>query len=145
MSGRYSDIQTRDRTDTATAAENLLKERVEQQLFQENLEIEAEVRTLISDAESALAGQSDDDPEALLSRAHWMLWLDPDRQEILRGDELPNWAASQFTRINRLRKRCRRPDPNDEYPVLLEVAKAQGYISAATDKTNYAPITRRAR
>jgi len=39
MSGRYSDIQTRDRTDTATAAENLLKERVEQRLYQENLEM----------------------------------------------------------------------------------------------------------
>ncbi|NHX37639.1 MULTISPECIES: hypothetical protein [Halolamina] len=141
MSNSYDDIQTRDRTDTATAAENLLKERVEHQLYQENLEIEAEVRWLISDAEAALVGQTDDDPEALLSRAHWMLWLDPDRQAVLRGDELPNWAASQFTRIHRLRTRGRRPDPEDEYPVLLEVAKAQGYLSAATDKTDYAPIT----
>jgi len=141
MTDSYSDIQTRDRTATATAAENLLKERIEQRLYQENLQIEAEVRSLISDAEAALVGQSDDNPEQLLSRAHWLLWLDPDRKEMLRGDELPNWAASQFTRINRLRTRGRRPDPNDEYPVLLEVAKAQGYISAATDKTNYAPIT----
>ena len=60
---------------------------------------------------------------------------------MLRGDELPNWAASQFTRIHRLRTRGRRPDPEDEYPVLVEVAKAQGYLSAATDKTDYAPIT----
>jgi len=141
MSNSYDDIQTRDRTDTATAAENLLKERVEHQLYQENLQIEAEVRSLISDAEAALVGQTDDDPEALLSRAHWMLWLDPDRQSVLRGDELPNWAASQFTRIHRLRTRGRRPDPEDEYPVLTEVAKAQGYLSAATDKTDYAPIT----
>ncbi|NHX35140.1 MULTISPECIES: hypothetical protein [Halolamina] len=141
MSNSYDAIQTRDRTDTATAAENLLKERVEHQLYQENLEIEAEVRSLVSDAEAALVGQSDDDPEKLLSRAHWMLWLDPDRTDVLRGDELPNWAASQFTRIHRLRTRGRRPDPEDEYPVLLEVAKAQGYISAATDKTDYAPIT----
>lgn len=141
MTDRYSDIQTRDRTDTATAAENLLKERVEQRLFQEHLEVEAAVRSLISDAEAALTGHADDDPEELLSRAHWFLWLDPDRQAVLRGDELPSWAASQFARIHRLRKRGRRPDPEDEYPVLLEVAKAQGYLSAATDKTDYAPIT----
>jgi hypothetical protein len=141
MTERYSDIQTRDRTDTATAAENLLKERVEHQLYQENLEVEAAVRSLLSDAEAALVGSTDDDSEALISRAHWMLWLDPDRKAVLRGEELPGWAASQFTRIHRLRTRGRRPDPTDEYPVLLEVAKAQGYISAATDKTDYAPIT----
>ncbi|NHX37566.1 MULTISPECIES: hypothetical protein [Halolamina] len=64
MSNSYDDIQTRDRTDTATAAENLLKERVEHQLYQENLQIEAEVRSLISDAEAALVGQTDDDPES---------------------------------------------------------------------------------
>ena len=38
MSNSYSDIQTHDRTDTATAAKNLLKERVGQRLYQENLQ-----------------------------------------------------------------------------------------------------------
>ena len=63
MSGRYDDIQTFDRTDTATAAENLLKQRVEHRLQRENREVEAEVRSLISDAEAALVGDSDDDAE----------------------------------------------------------------------------------
>lgn len=40
-----------------------LKERVEQRLYQENLQTEAEVRSLISDAEAALVAQSDDGPE----------------------------------------------------------------------------------
>lgn len=115
--------------------------RVEQQIYQENLQIEARFRSLINDAEAAVFGQSDDDPEELLSRAHWMLWLDSDRKAVLRGDELPSWADSLFTRIHRLRTRGRRPDSNDEYPILFEVAKAQGYLSAATDKTDYAPIT----
>ena len=141
MSGRYDDIQTFDRTDTATAAENLLKQRVEHRLQRENREVEAEVRSLISDAEAALVGDSDDDAEELLSRAHWYLWLDPDRREVLRGDALPSWARSKFVRMHRYRTRGRRPDPGDEYPVLLEVAKAQEYLSAATDKTDYAPIT----
>jgi hypothetical protein len=142
MSNSYDDIQTKDRTDTATAAGNLLAERIEHRLHKENLQVEATVRSLISDAEAALVGESDDDPEELLSRAHWYLWLDPDRDALLRnGDELPQWAKSDFSRMHRYRVRGRRPDPEDEYPVLLEVAKAQGYISAATDKTDYAPIT----
>lgn len=49
------------------------------------MQIEAEVRSLISDAEAALVGQRTDDPEALLPRVHWMLWRDPDGQAELRG------------------------------------------------------------
>ena len=141
MSGQYEAIQARDRTDTATAAENRLKDRIEQRLYAEDREVEAAVRSLIGDAETALAGQSDDDPEELLSKAHWYLWLDPARAELLRNDTVPGWARSQFRRMHRYRVRGRRPDPRNEYPVLNEIAKGQGYIAAANDQTKYAPIT----
>lgn len=54
---------------------------------------------------------------------------------------MPRWAARGFKRIHRDRRRGRRPDPEEEYAVLLEVAKAQDYLTSATDKTKYAPIT----
>ncbi|QLD84798.1 hypothetical protein HWV23_03405 [Natronomonas halophila] len=141
MNSQFDAIQERDRTDTATAAENRLRDRIREQLYQENREVEAEVRTLISDAEDALVGDSDADAEELLAQAHWYLWLDPDRDDVLRGSDVAPWARSAFLRMHRLRTRGRRPDAVDEHAVLHEIAKAQGYIAGASDRTNYAPIT----
>lgn len=77
MTQQFDAIQPRDRTDTSTAVENLLKERFEQRAFRDDLEVEAHVRTLLAEAENALVGEGDIPPEQLLERAHAYLWADP--------------------------------------------------------------------
>lgn len=140
MTNQLEEIQPRDRTDTATAAQNLIKDKVQKRLQRESLEVEAEVRSLLRDAQKALVGETGDRPEQYISQAHWFLWLDPDRRDALYSDELPDWASWAFRKMNRDRARGKRPDPEREWAVLMEVAKTMGYTNAVTDPTSAAPI-----
>lgn len=142
MSDIVETIQSTDGTDTATAARNLVENRIETLQERETLEVEATVRELLSKSEDALAGAIEERPEAFLSALHWYLWLDPARDDVLDpAADLDNAVQKRFRRHHRDRERGRRPDPMQEYETAMEIAKAQGYITAASDKSPRAPIT----
>lgn len=140
----YESIQTTDHTDTATAATNQIAKRVERRRYQESLEVEARVRTLLDKAENAIVGDLDREPGSLLTLVFWYLWHDPDRREVLATSDgrLDQETKRQFLRLHRLRDRGRRLTPAQrEYEVLVDVAKGLGYLTAVTDKTSYAPVS----
>ncbi|MFC4553558.1 MULTISPECIES: hypothetical protein [Halorussus] len=138
----FDKIQSQDDTSAAVAAENKVKKRIRDRLRRENREVEAEVRSIISKAEEALAGESEHIPEKLLGKLHWYLWLDPDRAEVLhpQNDDLARKYKRYFQRCHVDRERGIRPDPQEEYKILNEVAKALGYQSSVTDRSQYAPV-----
>jgi len=135
-------IQTEDDTSTAVAARNKVEQRIRDRISRENREVEAEVRSLVSHAEDALTGESAVWPEQLLRKLHWYLWHDPERQAVLdpHNDALDPHYQLLFQNIHQDREQGIRPDPQREYEVLTEVARAQGYLSSITDKSQYAPV-----
>lgn len=142
MSEIVDAIQSSDGTDTATAARNLVENRIESLQERETLEVEATVRDLLSKTEDALAGSIEERPETFLSALHWYLWLDPARDDVLDPTaELDNDVQKRFRLHHRDRTQGRRPDPMQEYETAMEIAKAQGYITAASDKSPRAPIS----
>lgn len=139
---QYDDIQSKSDTSAAIAAENKVNKRIRDRVRRETREVEAEVRSLLSDAEDALAGESDHVPEPILRRLHWYLWHDPDRPELLApgNDALDTDYQQRFQQFHRDRERGVRPDPVEEYKVLAEVGEAQGHFSDVHDPTRYSPI-----
>jgi hypothetical protein len=138
----FDAIQTEDDTSTAVAARNKVEKRIRNRISRENREVEAEVRSLVSDVEDALAGESAVWPEQLLRKLHWYLWHDPRRADILSpaSDALDPRTKIQFQNMHHDREQGIRPDPYREYEVLTEVGKAQGHYSGISDTTRYSPI-----
>jgi len=132
-----------DDTTTREAVENTVRSKVERNRLQESLDIEAEVRDLIKEAEQAIAGdeRSDRGPEAVLEELHWYLWLDEERASILH----PSSGADQQTaylwqEMHRQLQLGHYPDAVEWLSVLAEVSKAMDFASAYTDLSRRAPV-----
>ncbi|WP_123619180.1 hypothetical protein [Halorubrum sp. CSM-61] len=147
------DIQARDDGSIDDTVEGLLREKRRKRQQKEDLNVEAEVRDHLTIAKEVLAEDSEAASE-VLGELHELLWEDDDvevvidRRESLLEDntELSAREAtsirSQFRRHTRLRETGNRsPDPETEYKVLLNVAKALNYYSSVTEMTPYAPVT----
>jgi len=116
-----------------------LIERVEQ----DNRSIEAVVRSLIAEAEDALAGNSPYDAEAVFETIHYFLIHDDRIRRPSRADDDTLDASTKIRfEDHRDSRRASGSDstPREEFETQVQVAKALRYIYSYANKTRYIPV-----
>lgn len=144
MSHQYDDIQARDTTDTRTAVQNKLAQKIRRQRYEESLDIEATVKSLIKQAENAIAGTANTDrtPEEICAELHLYLWLDEARTDVFRPNHPPDAAtAVEWRTMHRRFTNGQYPDAARWLAVLADISKAMDINHAYSDLTDYVPVT----
>ena len=140
---RYEDIQARDTTDIGTALGNLQRKRLQRRERKSQAEHEAFVRKLITEARSALAGESPYHHDDLLLALHWTIKSDPNLTEVLSPayDDLDPATKATFHDNDDIRMQGASP-PNaaKELETLTKVSKQLGYLNSIVDTSQYAPM-----
>ena len=143
MSSNTRGLQPQDETGTRTAVRNKLSKKIERKRHQETLNTEAHVRELLGEAEDAIVDGEDVGrrPEHVLEELHLFLWHDPGWPSVIYDEGPPGpTTAYQFRQIHRRFQAGEDIDSNLWYEVLAEVGKGLGYMNAATDRTQRAPV-----
>lgn len=140
----HDDIQARDTTDTRTAVRNTLRQQVQRRRYEESLDIEATVRTLIKRAELAISGTTEEvqrPPEEILEELHLYLWLDPNSQQVFAPDHPPDArTVYQWQEMHQRFEQGFYIDPVAWLEVLADIAKAMEFATAYSDLSQYAPV-----
>lgn len=140
---RFDDIQARDTTDVGTALSNLQAKRLKKRERQSQAEHEAFVRKIITEARTALAGESRYDPDDLLLTLHWTVKQNPRLQTVLSPayDGLEAKFKSAFLDHDDARSRgAAPPNADKELETLTRVVKELGYLNSIVDTSRYAPV-----
>lgn len=140
---RYEAIQARDRTDVGTTLGRLQRKRRRKRQRQQQAEHEATVRKLITEARSALAGESRFLLDDLLLALHWRIRRDDDLSRVLSpsydgldAQTKARWHDHADYRVDGDAP----PDPEQELETIVKIAEELGYLSSITDPTRYAPV-----
>jgi hypothetical protein len=139
---RAPSVQPTDSVDIDDAIESRVKERVVDRIEEDNRAIEAVVRELISEADAALAGESEYDAAEVLETIHYFLRNDDRLGEVLhpKTDDLDRQTKIQFRIHMRARDEGQQPPARQEYKTAVKVSKALRYIYAYQDTTRYVPV-----
>jgi len=145
--GYLDAIQPSDDTGTETAVSNSIAKRAREHAQEVQRERRARVRELRRRAESALAGETDHDPDEILDELQEYLAEQPGLEEVLApgSDAISDETKLSYRRFADMRRRSRRGEDvripvRQELSVYVEVAIGLGILHAATDATRFAPV-----
>jgi len=137
-----SSVQPEDSISVGEAIDKQISDSLIERVEQDNRSIEAVVRSLIAEAEDALAGNSPYDAEAVLETIHYFLIHDDRIDDLLapHDDTLDASTKIRFEDHRDSRASGQTPPPREEFETQVQVAKALRYIYSYANKTRYIPV-----